>query len=130
MAKTSLSGRWNIEIGQLSIMDQGTAERFLALIMNEVIDQSSTAPCAQVELREDNWADLGDMEALRYDFVKNRQVGNDISVSLSKMGVDCIKIEVRNQLFGASLNRAGSSEGSPTTHEDDRNAVQFIVNAS
>lgn len=65
--------------------------------------------------------------------VKNRQVGHDISITLSKMGVDCIKIEVRNLLFGgAPLGKAGSSENpsSPVILEDDRNAVQFIVNAS
>jgi len=41
MNKTTLSGRWNIEIGQLSILDSGTAERMLALIMNDILDHSN-----------------------------------------------------------------------------------------
>ena len=41
MSKTELGGRWNIDIGQLSILDQGTAERFLAVMMNEILDSSN-----------------------------------------------------------------------------------------
>ena len=36
-------GRWNVEIGQLSIMDQGTAERFIAFIMADVLEPESIA---------------------------------------------------------------------------------------
>jgi hypothetical protein len=97
MARTaSLSGRWNIEIGQLSILDQGTSERFIALILNDVLDQSRAAAIGKVEIREDSWADLGDTEALRYNLVKGRVIGEDgdIAVTLSKMGVECLKIEI------------------------------------
>ncbi len=31
-------GRWNIEIGQLSILDQGTSERFIALMMADALN--------------------------------------------------------------------------------------------
>lgn len=82
--------------------------------MNEVLEQSASAAVGLVEVREDNWGDLGDSEAIRYELVKGRVVGGDVSITLSKMGVDCIKIEVRN----ASEN------------DEKVNAVQFIVNAS
>jgi hypothetical protein len=72
MSKVSLNSRWNIEIGQLSVIDSGTAERFIGLLMCDILDQSSTAQYVNVETREDSWADLGDTEALRYDLLKNR----------------------------------------------------------
>jgi hypothetical protein len=42
MSKAMLGvGRWNVEIGQLSIMDLGTAERFIAFIMADVLEPNS-----------------------------------------------------------------------------------------
>jgi hypothetical protein len=39
ISKSLVSGdRWNIEIGQLSILDQGTSERFIAIMMADVLN--------------------------------------------------------------------------------------------
>lgn len=67
-------GRWNVEIGQLSIMDQGTAERFIAFIMADVLEPAfiyQNAPLVS-DMREDTWNEVGDSETMRYDLVKNR----------------------------------------------------------
>lgn len=97
---------------------------------------------ALVEIREDNWADLGDSEALRYDLVKNRVIGSDLCISLSKMGVDCLKIEIRNSKF-MQQDLQSSFEDSLTLKSSQAlrplvecpstehvNLVKFIVNAS
>ena len=94
-------GRWNVEIGQLSIMDQGTAERFIAFIMADVLEPESiaSAPPAVQDAREDTWALVGDSETIHYDLVKNRQIADDLAINLSKMGNDCLNIELYNQKF-------------------------------
>ena len=69
------------------------------------------------------------MEALRYDLVKNRLIGNDISISLSKMGVDCLKIEIRNANL-SGVNDSFKSSAASLIGEDDVNMVKFLVNAS
>ena len=50
-------------------------------------------------MREDTWADIGDSETLRYDLVKNRQIAEDLAINLSKMGNDCLNIELYNKKF-------------------------------
>jgi hypothetical protein len=61
LSKSLVSGdRWKIEIGQLSILDQGTSERFIAIMMADVLNQCAPAEVVNQELREDNWGDLGD----------------------------------------------------------------------
>lgn len=79
-------------------MDQGTAERFISLMMADVLDHSNIAEIPPIieDVREDHWQDLGDQDALRYDLVKSRQVSDDLAVNLYKMGVDCLQIEIFN----------------------------------
>ncbi len=48
------------------------------------------------ELREDNWGDLGDQEQLRYEILKGKQITGDLSMNISKLGIDCINIELYN----------------------------------
>lgn len=99
MNRSELGQRWKIDIGQLSILDQGTAERFIAVLMNEVLDNSSHVPVLQSDVRDDNWSDLGDLEALKYDLLKDRAIGDDLLINLSKVGIDCLNIEVKNKHF-------------------------------
>ena len=81
-------------------MDQGTAERFIALMMNDVLDGSNKAESLLIDVREDNWGELGDTEAaLKYDLIKNRFLEGDLCVNLSKIGVDCFRIEIKNSIF-------------------------------
>jgi hypothetical protein len=83
----------------LSILDQGTAERFIAVLMNEVLDNSINAHVQLSDVRDDNWSDLGDLEALKYDLLKDRIIGEDLVVNLSKVGIECLNIEVKNRHF-------------------------------
>jgi hypothetical protein len=83
----------------LSILDQGTAERFIAVLMNEVLDNSINAHVLLSDVRDDNWSDLGDLEALKYDLLKDRIIGEDLVVNLSKVGMECLNIEVKNRHF-------------------------------
>lgn len=48
------------------------------------------------ELREDNWGDLGDQEQLRYEILKGKQITGDLSMNISKLGIDYINIELYN----------------------------------
>ena len=61
-------------------------------------------------MREDNWGDLGDQEALRYDLIKNREVGinGQLNISLAKIGVESIKIDVRNNNATSSIEKNDS----------------------
>jgi hypothetical protein len=99
MNRCELGQRWKIDIGQLSILDQGTAERFIAVLMNEVLDSSASAPLLQSDVRDDNWSDLGDLEGLNYDLLKDRAIGEDLIINLYKVGIDCLNIEVKNKHF-------------------------------
>ena len=97
LSKSLVSGdRWNIEIGQLSILDQGTSERFIALMMADVLNQCTPAEIVSQELREDNWGDLGDQEQLRYEILKGKHITSDLCMNISKLGIDCINIELYN----------------------------------
>lgn len=121
--------------------------------MSDILDKSKEAAAIQVEVREDSWAELGDTEAaLRYDLVKNRFIEGDLCLNLSKIGVDCLKIEIKNSQFmvdspgSPSVGSAGVKQGSPmqdgmekllkaqtmqpTLDEDLANSVKFIINAS
>ena len=99
-------GRWNVEIGQLSIMDLGTAERFIAFIMADVLEPSSitrsSTPAVQ-DVREDIWVEVGDSESLRYDLVKGRLIAEDLAINLTKIGTDCLNIEIYNQKYAQEM---------------------------
>ena len=47
-------------------------------------------------MREDTWADVGDQESLRYEILKDKHVSPDIVLNISKLGTDCINIELFN----------------------------------
>ena len=85
----------------------------------------------QSETREDNWNDLGDSEALRYELLRNRQIGGEFNLTLAKIGVECLKIEIANASYMEEIQIQSQTKlGGDMFTEVNRNLVKFIINAS
>ena len=94
-------------------------------MMGDILDSSNTYEILNSDLREDTWADLGDDNVLRYDLIKDRQIGEDLCISLSKMGVDCMKLQLRNS-FLTPLQSEQTLPHIPL--KDSVETVRFIIN--
>jgi hypothetical protein len=66
------------------------------MMMADVLNHSSPSEIVSQDLREDTWTDIGDQESLRYDILKDKHVAQDVAMNISKLGIDCINIELYN----------------------------------
>ena len=78
---------------------------------------------------------------MNYDLLRNRQIGEDLEINLSKIGIDSLKIEIRNKVYTPDhfplLTKQESMKKSdsqiapmPQISEENVNSVKFLVNAS
>ena len=78
---------------------------------------------------------------MNYDLLRNRQIGEDLVINLSKIGIDSLKIEIRNKVYTPDhfplLTKQESMKKSdsqiapmPQISEENVNSVKFLVNAS
>jgi hypothetical protein len=66
------------------------------MMMADVLNHSSPSEIVSQDLREDTWTDIGDQESLRYEILKDKHVAQDVAMNISKLGIDCINIELYN----------------------------------
>jgi hypothetical protein len=66
------------------------------MMMADVLNHSSPSEIVSQDLREDTWTDIGDQESLRYEILKDKYVAQDVAMNISKLGIDCINIELYN----------------------------------
>jgi hypothetical protein len=73
--------------------------------MTDVLEPSSitkNTPLVQ-DIKEDTWNDIGDTETLRYELIRGRVIAEDLAINLTKMGTDCLNIEIYNQKYAHEM---------------------------
>jgi hypothetical protein len=69
-------------------------------------------------VKEDTWADIGDSDTVRYDMIRGRVIGEDLAINLSKLGTDCLKIELYNQKYTQEMLQSIPKMGKSKTGFD------------
>ena len=79
-------------LGDMTVVDSNTLERFIALFVG--VEQQGKEEIVKFETREDIWLEIGDSENLHYELVKNKEINEELSINLLKVGLESMKVQI------------------------------------